>query len=1646
LTPGGQPAGTTYSWAAPTMSDASAQGNPGAAVPEANALTILDNLVNTGSTPITATYFITATNGGCVAAAVPVVITVNPVPVGIPAAPTVCSDTAIGAPGILATTGTSVSAASFTIATNPNGLVQSAGTVSAGAGKGPNELVDDAWTNTTGANVNVIYTITPISSAGCAGTPFVVQVTIQPEPATVAPVAIAALCSDTPVGYTLAVANAATYNISTNSNGLIQSAGTVSAGTNKLAPELADDVWTNTNNAFASIDVVYTITPVSASGCLGNSFTVTVPVKPEPRGANHTATICSDTSIGYDLQVTNINALGNGMSSSFSWVAMANNPNVSGESLAPQAGSVITDIIVNPTGVDQVVNYQVTPTGTVSTCVGDPFVVAVTIKPAPIGVNQSVTTCSDVSPSYNLLNNIAILGNNVGSTFSWVAAPNGSVTGESTAPVVGPRITDILNNVTNVPQVVTYTVTPTGVNGCVGAAFTIAVTVEPEPVAVSTVAPTICSGTSVNYDLQNNVNTLGNGLPSNFQWSAAANPNVTGESTFGQLTNMITDLLINTSFVPQLVTYTVVPTGTNGCLGNVFTISVTVNPAAQLTAGPDLAVCSDDPDVVLQGLVTFAPNGASWTGPGVFAPNTADPVATYTHGANPPLETFVLQTLTFTANDPDGAGPCLAVSDQMTVRINGLPNVDFGVLPALYAENGPAFPLTGTEVNGDFRISVGSSFSGSQYINASGKDEIIFDPSLVLVNTFDTVRYEWIDPATGCLGSRERRVFITPVTVIDFGMEWDCGSLGIPGTGCIQIPQEITTGEFRFCSNAGLIRLIGSPAANTGDPTGTNFTAVITANATDLGSRIFSFNNEWYIDTNGLPSANYLLQYNYKDITTGLSSTPITYPVKVWAAPDAVITAPANNCNDSGVPMQSDSYIIGDPAQNPFGATVDQHLWAFGGGNAPGIGSGKNVNQIYPLAGVYTVTLTAITSNNCRDTDTFVVQVGAPPAVDFTWSDICTNDLTNFKDLTNPGISTIIQYTWNFGDGNTISGVPAGAAPEGGTFKDPLHNYATTGTWPATLTILTNDNCTNSIIKNVPILTGGATVAPTPLAGYLEQFGSGPGSWIPEGLVISPPLTPVVISPISWVLGVPAGNNINNTTAASPAGPTIITPRTAGDQAWWTGANVAGPGTSYFNLESSVVNGPCFDLRGLNRPMISLDYWADAEKNLDGAVVQYSLDGGLNWQLVGPLAGLPAGQRDQGINWYDPNAVIISNPGKQPAFGPYGWTDKSGGWKNARFNLDMIDTTSAARDQVRIRIAFSSNDQNAPGIDYDGFAFDNVFVGEKERNVLVEHFTNSTNPASTAGDAWIDTRYQEQIDNRGANGSDFSHVQYHINFPTADPINLENPVDPGARSLFMGVSQSPTTILDGIVDGVKFNGSYTNLDQNGVEADRRALVDPQFALQVDTLATSQPNRITVRLTMRSRFAHSDPLLAQVLLVENQTGTFKNVVRKQLFGPDGRTITQVFAPNDVRTEQVDDIVINVPITNPGNLSLLGYVQNKNTREIYQSVITAAPYKRGSVVVGLEDPKHATTLSGITIYPNPANGRLFLGVPSDQSMDGFTWKLIDQRGVTVRSGDFSDLVGDAREVPVSDLANGMYFIQLSGPGHSVVHRKVIVMNRN
>ena len=144
----------------------------------------------------------------------------------------------------------------------------------------------------------------------------------------------------------------------------------------------------------------------------------------------------------------------------------------------------------------------------------------------------------------------------------------------------------------------------------------------------------------------------------------------------------------------------------------------------------------------------------------------------------------------------------------------------------------------------------------------------------------------------------------------------------------------------------------------------------------------------------------------------------------------------------------------------------------------------------------------------------------------------------------------------------------------------------------------------------------------------------------------------------------------------------------------------------------------------------------------------------------------------------------------------------------------------------------------------------------------------------------------------------------------------------------------------------------------------------------------------------------DPVIVNIGLVEDNIGTtpHRNVLRKLLLGTDGRLITKVdWTTNPI--ESIDsETEIDVPIgLDNNNLYLIAFVQDRITKRIHQAVIKKINDKSGSVIVGIDDP----VLNGaqaIQIFPNPASR--YLNFTSEYKlMDGYTYSIVDQRGVTV-----------------------------------------------
>ena len=244
-----------------------------------------------------------------------------------------------------------------------------------------------------------------------------------------------------------------------------------------------------------------------------------------------------------------------------------------------------------------------------------------------------------------------------------------------------------MNNPTNEPQTVTYTIVPISPSGCPsGPPKVVVVTVEPTPQIVpSTLAQTICNDDRTNVIL--NSPTIVTGGVITFNYTVVATGGVTGFTT--PLTGLpnghkIEDLLHNPTNSFQTVTYTIVPI-TPICTNDpIQTIVITVNPTPQVTPSTlTQTICNNlptnvilnSPSIFSNGPITFnytavATGGVTGFAPALSGLTNAHPIIDV---LNNPGDSF--QTVTYSITPisptgcPDGPGKDVIVTVNPTPRV-----------------------------------------------------------------------------------------------------------------------------------------------------------------------------------------------------------------------------------------------------------------------------------------------------------------------------------------------------------------------------------------------------------------------------------------------------------------------------------------------------------------------------------------------------------------------------------------------------------------------------------------------------------------------------------------------------------------------------------------------------------------------------------------------------------------------------------------------------------------------------------------------------------------------------------------------------------------------------------------------------------------
>jgi len=209
----------------------------------------------------------------------------------------------------------------------------------------------------------------------------------------------------------------------------------------------------------------------------------------------------------------------------------------------------------------------------------------------------------------------------------------------------------------------------------------------------------------------------------------------------------------------------------------------------------------------------------------------------------------------------------------------------------------------------------------------------------------------------------------------------------------------------------------------------------------------------------------------------------------------------------------------------------------------------------------------------------------------------------------------------------------------------------------------------------------------------------------------------------SWTTG-SIGPGNNDWTWGIPNKP-VISSAGSGQKCWIIGGL---SGLTYANGERSYIQSPCFDFTNLQHPYITFLVFWESEWKYDGAVLQYSLNGGSSWSNLGSVSD-PVDCMDS--FWFNQSSVTnlgletiggVNYPGITGNLTRNGWSGNiqstTGGcqggnglghWVLARHCMSIL----TGKSNVIFRFGFGAGTSCNK---FDGFAVDSICIREAPEN------------------------------------------------------------------------------------------------------------------------------------------------------------------------------------------------------------------------------------------------------------------------------------------------------------------------------------------
>lgn len=645
--------------------------------------------------------------------------------------------------------------------------------------------------------------------------------------------------------------------------------------------------------------------------------------------------------------------------------------------------------------------------------------------------------------------------------------------------------------------------------------------------------------------------------------------------------------------------------------------------------------------------------------------------------------------------------------------------------------------------------------------------------------------------------------------------------------------------------------------------------------------------------------------------------------------------------------------------------------------------------NIFP-PGASNIKVQVTSPNGCKNEFSKTFNVGAIPKAKFSFSNICFLDQTKFIDSSTVSNGLILNRIIDYGDGSELNLVVTSIFG---------HNYTASGTtfFPS-LTITSIFGCENTYKDTLFILP---KIVLTQTGNYLANFNID-NNWFSEGLLGRDSLN-------TWKLGIPNKETLNGTSG----------------RVWFIDNYKS---TSLYSTgQSSALNSPCFDFTNFKKPMVSFDLFNDTRQAADGAVLQYSIDGGINWNSLGVL--------NSGINWYN-SLNILGNPGNNPQ----GWSSKNDNlitWKNCKHTLDEVRN----QPSVRFRFSFASANQSfSAGEKAEGIAINNFKLGSRTKVALLEQFVNENSDKSrivSRGNASIGMIGTDYIINQSPDN--IAAISYHTSFPSDDRFNLQNSSDPSVRVLYNSIGDVPTILMDGNA----FVGT-TFSTQDAIMEDslkRITLLQTLNVPDFDINLQNSFNNLNITILSNINYpANEDTLLVlQAALIErlvtmngfNGQTHFENVLRKLIPDASGTRLNEPLNQGAKNTFQFAFNPNNV--SNPSMTGFVVFLQNTKTKNVVQ-----AAYLGPQIDNSVNIPNIDKSNLYVEIYPNPAQNEIFLNTNS--------FEIEDLK--------ISDIIGKTKSIPImktkegnyklntENLQNGFYNLILNLSNNTVIYKKFII----